>query len=175
MLTSLHIPDPYIPATVYLLWNNLIFKFSIESKCVQQINHHENKAVYIDNYFRPNNDHDFFYSFHTWKVLGFLVKMFYWIIFCVRMLIDMTSQGCCNQGTGGAHSSPPPPPRFGQQYKHSPSKVLGSWTTTCPSPLIFAFFSTARQVEMLCWFRIQSQSPVFKCMLCLKSVFVFGQ
>ena len=39
------------------------------------------------------------------KGVRILVKMFYWIRFCVRMLIDMTSQGCWNQGD--RRDSPP--------------------------------------------------------------------
>ena len=41
------------------------------------------------------------------KGVRILVKMFYWIRFCVRMLIDMTSQGRWNQeGMGlGTHSN----------------------------------------------------------------------
>ena len=42
------------------------------------------------------------------KGVRILVKMFYWIRFCVRMLIDMTSQGRWNQGGMGL----PPPPNF---------------------------------------------------------------
>ena len=45
------------------------------------------------------------------KGVRILVKMFYWIRFCVRMLIDMTTQGRWNQVDMGL-DPPTPTPYF---------------------------------------------------------------